>query len=76
MKEIPMGHIAARDVRPGNLLDLEGDRYAGKHDTANVFAYEYAEVEGIEWETPECVVVHTDQGSFGMPPDHRLKLGD
>lgn len=32
---------------------------------------EHAEVVyPADWETPNCVVVHTNLGSYGVPPDH------
>ncbi|TDC02682.1 hypothetical protein E1091_00325 [Micromonospora fluostatini] len=38
--------------------------------------FEYARViEGTERETPGCVVVHTDNGSFGLAPHELLELG-
>jgi hypothetical protein len=76
-------YIRARDLRPGDLLDLEGDPYAdprgdslsadGEHFYG--FEYELAEVvEPVEFETPTCVVVHTDMVSCGFPPDHEINV--
>jgi hypothetical protein len=68
--------VKARDVREGDLIDMQGDPYFPGEMTQNVAEFEYAEVSGVEWDGPDCVVVHTDQGSFGMPPNHWLKEGE
>lgn len=81
------GHRAAANLREEDRIDLEGDRYAtmaapsasaqdiADHDsTVSMFEYEYAIVETVVRETPECVVVHTSLTSFGCPPDHQIKL--
>lgn len=65
------GYRIAAALLPGQRVDLEGDPYAEADDLA---AWEYAEVESVERETPECVVVHTSQSSFGCPPSHLVKL--
>jgi len=77
----------ARDLKAGDLIDLEDDEYASKADaglsmidlqahesTVDTFKYEYAEVESVVTESPECVVVHTSLTSFACPPDHPFKF--
>lgn len=64
----------AHQLIPGDLVDLEGDKYADPNGDDTLMEFEYAVVERVERETPECVVVHTDQSSFGCPPDHVVKL--
>lgn len=71
-------------VKEGDWLDLQDDDYA---DPANgdqrdglgehpFWAYEYAKVESVEHETPECTVLHFENGpSCGFPPDHMVKEG-
>ena len=65
---------AVRDLRDGDIVDLEGDLYAGQGDLVrSIGEFEYAVIEDDpEVETPTCTLIHTSQGSFGMPPDHEL----
>lgn len=76
--------IAAQDVREEDLLDFQGDSIADPENkgerynpeppaTVTIFWAEYATVEAVEHETPDCVLIHTDQGSYGFPPDHLIE---
>lgn len=72
--------IKAKNVREGDRLDLEGDQFAdpngdgiGESGHFYGFEFELAEVESVEFETRDCVVIHTSLGSFGFPPDHPIK---
>jgi hypothetical protein len=72
--------IRADNVKAGDRLDLEGDRYAdpngdGIGESGHFYAFEFelAEVEEVERETPDCIVIHTSLGSFGFPADHMIK---
>lgn len=77
-------YIRAQDVRRGDLLDLEGDKYAdpngdgtnddgagGKH--YEPFAFDLAEVLSTGREPAVCVV-ETTQGTYAVPPDHEFNL--
>lgn len=67
-------YIQADQVREGDLLDLEGDCYADPDCDHHAFAFEFAEViEPPVRETADCVLIHTDKGSFGFPPDHEIE---
>ena len=66
-----MKTIKATDVKSDDLLDLEGDQYGGELDFVDT---EYARVDTAFQETDNCIVIHTELGSFGCPPDHELKL--
>lgn len=72
----------ADQVQVGDLIDLEGDEFAdpnrnGLSVTGDFdFTFEFAYVEEVERETPGCIRIDTDQGSYGFPPDHMLKMGD
>ena len=59
-------------LRPGDLVDLKGDRFADGGDAA--FDYEYAEVLDVEQETPECVRVDFDFDSVGFPAKHEVNV--
>lgn len=81
--------IPAAEVREGDLLDLENDSFAdpsgdgfyhhgtdfnGGNPIYRPFEFEFARVvEPPVRETAECVLIHTDQGSFGFPPDHQIE---
>lgn len=75
---------AATALRPGDLVDLEGDPYAerpcepGCDDCglrARSFPYELERVLEVEIETPGCTVVHFESGlSVGFPTDHELAV--
>ena len=60
----------AQDLQRGDLLDLEGDEYADPDNSDRVFPFEKAVVMAVEQETPTCIRVDTNAGSFGVPPDH------
>lgn len=78
----------ARDLTEGDMIDLEGDRFAtilpgswyteqdreDHESTVDIFRYEYANVHEIERETDTCVVVHTSLTSFAFPPDHPVTM--
>lgn len=74
---------AVRDLRPGDLVDLEADPYADRPcadgcedcDLArSTFAYEYVQVHELEPETADCLVVFFDGHAVGFPPDHRVPV--
>lgn len=64
--------IKASDVKVGMLLDFAGDEFAN-NETAE---FEFARVDEIEQDGPECIVLHTNQGSFGFPVEHLLQLSE
>jgi hypothetical protein len=62
-----------RRLQPGDLVDLEGDPYAATQTEVwrTSDEYLYAEVIGIEQETPECIRVDFESHpSIGFPTDH------
>lgn len=76
----------ADQVQPGDLLDFEGDSIVDPenkgelHDptppeSVTILWAEYAYVERVERETPGCIRIDTDQGSYGFPPEHMLREG-
>ena len=66
-----MRTIKAIELKRNDLLDLEGDQYGGTLDFVDM---EYARVDTAIRETDNCMLIHTELGSFGCPPDHELKL--
>ena len=72
--------IRADQVKVGDRLDLEGDKFADPNGNGvdpsgdyHAFEFELAEVEEIERETPDCIVLYTSLGGFGFPPAHMIK---
>lgn len=58
-------------LRAGDRVDLEGDRYGEQFGAE----YEFAEVEEIQRETPECVCVYfTNFNAVGFPTQHFVKV--
>jgi hypothetical protein len=72
--------VAVRDLREGEVIDLKELPYYDGLDVADQMLIEdqYATVGSEDgprtWETPDCVVLHTDQGSYGLPPDHEFTV--
>lgn len=66
--------MKVRDLKPGMLLNLEGDPYADP-DHDNVYLeYEFQVVVTVEEETPECVVVYCENFTCAFPPDHDVEV--
>jgi len=73
--------IDAKDLKPGMVIDLEGDPYADPY--VDLFAdpngeelqyeSEYAVVDEITSETDDCMLVTLSDGQqIGFPPEHSL----
>lgn len=63
-------------LREGMMIDLETlEAWLDLDDCPtcevirHVWEFEFAVVEGGEWETRDCYRLDTDQGSFGLPGD-------
>lgn len=61
------------DLRPGDLVDLDGDVYADPDRNHPEFEFEFALVDTVERETDSCAVVYFEGFACGFPPQHRLK---
>lgn len=67
--------VAAKDVKEGDLVDLEGDTYADPDRDHPAFESEFQTVMEVEHETPECVAIGFDGFDVvGFPVDHVLKV--
>jgi hypothetical protein len=71
--------LRASDVREGDLLDLEGDPIADPNGNGTTdlghyeaFEFEFAVVNEVWTEGPDCVVICTSQGEYGFPPEHLI----
>lgn len=66
---------AAKDVQVGDLVDLEGDRYADPDSDNVALQYLYLEVGAVEQETPECVLISFESfDAVGFPTNHELRV--
>ena len=63
--------IPVRDVRVGDLVDLEGDESLGHHPET---PWEYAEVVEIEQESPSCIVLYFDSMAAGYDPGQIMTI--
>jgi len=69
-----INYKSAKTIVVGDQLCLYGDKYADPNYDTAIFEYEYATVENVEIEDcGRCILVETDNGCFGFPPDHKLK---
>lgn len=67
--------ITVAELKPGDMLDLEGDEYADPARDSRFFDCEYGLVGAVVVETPTCTLVYIDGvDAFGMPPDHVVQL--
>lgn len=80
-REMPAGKdyklVKVRDIRPGDMVDLEGDKYADPDsDPGKGFEFQYALVCEKKQETDDCIVLYFEEDSpVGFPVDHELKVG-
>ena len=67
--------IQVRQLRIGDLVDLEGDGFADPQRKHTQFESELAEVVAIENETPGCIAVSFEGfDTVGFPPDHFVRV--
>ncbi len=66
--------IKASELKEGDMIDLEGDKFADPNNDNAALECEYCIVEGIEQETPECIVIYTQHVNVAVPTDHPIKL--
>lgn len=64
--------MAARHLKPGDLVDLQSCPHLKDHPTA---AFLWAEVDAVEPETAGCVAIsYVDIDTIGYPPDTLLRV--
>lgn len=69
--------IAIKALKPGDMLDLAGDKFADPDHDNPYLECQYAVVAGIEFETPNCIRVDFEEGSsVGFPPEHFVRSGN
>lgn len=64
-----------RDLRPGDLVDLEADPYADPHHDDPALLCELVMVACVERETEDCWLVGFEgRDPCGFPPDHEIEV--
>lgn len=67
--------VMAQDAQEGDLVDLEGDRFASDADPSDVFTHQLQEIVSVERETDACVAIGFEGlDIIGFPVDHKLKV--
>jgi hypothetical protein len=66
--------IEARNVMTGDLLDLEGDKFADPKGDNPFYQSEFVEVYSAEAETLDCVRIDFCNLSIGFPSDHLIGI--
>ena len=63
------------ELREGDHVDLQGDRYADPDAEHPEYEFDYAVVDTLQWEGPGCLVVHFEStDSVGFPPTHNVRV--
>jgi len=67
--------LPAFQIEPGDLIDLEHDRFANPDGLHVQFESELAQVIFVEMETPECLVIGFEGFDIvGFPRYHLLNV--
>lgn len=74
IKECAFTRVPVRDVRRGQLVDLEGDEFADPQLEHRRYEWELMEVCAVERETDGCIRVDFEDDSVGFPAAHELKV--
>lgn len=64
-------------LRVGDLIDLQGDRFADPSESnpdTGWMEFELAKVLEIDRETESCIAVYFDSITVGFPPDHVVSV--
>ncbi len=67
--------IEAFMIVPGDIVDLEADKYADPDHDNVLLQCEYVEVGFVDQETPQCVVIGFESfDHVGFPTHHMLRV--
>ena len=66
--------LPVNELKIGDFIDMEGDKYADPNGDNVALAYEWQEVYSLERETPTCIVIETPYITVGFPVDHVVRV--
>ena len=66
--------LPVNELKIGDSIDLEGDKYADPNGDNVALASEWQEVYSLERETPTCIVIETPYITVGFPVDHVVRV--
>ena len=64
--------VMVKNLKEGDLIDLEGDDFADPDKSDEMLTYEMLEVFEIEKETEFCTCVYFSNKTVGFPPEHKV----
>ena len=71
----PVLFAPVKDLKPGDVLDLQYDTVADPHGNAIDFEFDYVTIDDIDRGDPERITLSiADVDTFGFPPDHVVKV--
>lgn len=65
---------AVKDLKQGDLVDLEGDRFADPDNKLASLSDTLQEVKSLETKSPDCIVVHFWDFPCTLLPEHRVRV--
>ena len=65
---------AVKDLKEGDLVDLEGDIYADPDHDKPLLVDTYQEVDRLEPEGEGCICVYFVDFTCAFPPEHRVRV--
>lgn len=63
-----------QDLKTGDKVDLEGDKYADPFNNNPYYASELAIVDSIEQETESNIIVYFEEATVSFPMNYELKV--
>lgn len=66
--------IRADQLRPGDLLDLEGDKFCDPEPMQAEHRVGYIELVGIRLERPNLLMLGFPDEHYGVPPGHLMRV--
>jgi hypothetical protein len=69
-----MANTAVRDLKPGDMVDLQNDPYADPRGDHIEYEFELAVVAELTYEGSGCIVVEFNESTVGFPPDHQVRV--